>query len=113
MRDLRRYRAKRDPEPPPEPCGSEVAPRALPPERAAGFAEIQHAGRALHYDRRLEIDGELVSWAIPKGPSLDPAQKRLAVQTEDHPLEYADFEGTIPTGNYGAGNMIVWDRGIH
>src|SRR5262245_33902047 len=113
MRDLRRYRAKRDPERTPEPFGEEVATRALAPDAARGFVVQQHAARALHYDLRLEIDGVLVSWAIPKGPSLDPAQKRLAVQTEDHPLEYADFEGTIPTGNYGAGNMIVWDRGIY
>jgi bifunctional non-homologous end joining protein LigD len=113
MRDLRRYRAKRDPERTPEPFGAETAPRALPPGAARGFVVQQHAARALHYDLRLEIEGVLVSWAIPKGPSLDPAQKRLAVQTEDHPLEYADFEGRIPAGNYGAGAMIVWDRGIY
>jgi bifunctional non-homologous end joining protein LigD len=113
MRDLRRYRAKRDPERTPEPFGAEDAARALLPEAARGFVVQQHAARALHYDLRLEIDGVLVSWAIPKGPSLDPAQKRLAVQTEDHPLEYADFEGVIPAGNYGAGVMIVWDRGSY
>jgi bifunctional non-homologous end joining protein LigD len=113
MRDLRRYREKRDPSLTPEPFGGEVVPRALPPGAARGFVVQQHAARALHYDLRLEIDGVLVSWAIPRGPSLDPAQKRLAVQTEDHPLEYADFEGTIPAGNYGAGAMIVWDRGIY
>jgi bifunctional non-homologous end joining protein LigD len=113
MRDLRRYRAKRDPERTPEPFGGESGSRALPPDAARGFVVQQHAARALHYDLRLEIDGVLVSWAIPKGPSLDPAQKRLAVQTEDHPLEYADFEGMIPAGNYGAGAMIVWDRGIY
>src|SRR5215468_9106739 len=113
MPDLRRYRAKRDPERTPEPFGGEPAPRALAPDAARGFVVQQHAARALHYDLRLEIDGVLVSWAIPKGPSLDPAQKRLAVQTEDHPLEYADFEGLIPAGNYGAGAMIVWDRGVY
>ncbi|MGH7287233.1 MAG: DNA polymerase ligase N-terminal domain-containing protein, partial [Myxococcota bacterium] len=113
MRDLGRYRAKRDPGRTPEPFGTEAEARALPPDAARGFVVQQHAARALHYDLRLEIDGVLVSWAIPKGPSLDPAQKRLAVQTEDHPLEYADFEGTIPAGNYGAGAMIVWDRGIY
>jgi len=113
MRDLRRYRAKRDPERTPEPFGAEEGGRALPPDAARTFVVQQHAARALHYDLRLEIDGVLVSWAIPKGPSLDPAQKRLAVQTEDHPLEYADFEGLIPAGNYGAGAMIVWDRGIY
>jgi bifunctional non-homologous end joining protein LigD len=113
MRDLRRYRAKRDPERTPEPFGGEHEPRTLPPDAARAFVVQQHAARALHYDLRLEIDGVLVSWAIPKGPSLDPAQKRLAVQTEDHPLEYADFEGLIPDGNYGAGAMIVWDRGVY
>jgi bifunctional non-homologous end joining protein LigD len=113
MRDLRGYRAKRDPERSPEPFGAEVEPRALPPGAARAFVVQQHAARALHYDLRLEIDGVLVSWAIPKGPTLDPAHKRLAVQTEDHPLEYADFEGVIPPGNYGAGAMIVWDRGVY
>ncbi len=113
MRDLRRYRSKRDPGRTPEPFGTELEAHALPPDAVRCFVVQQHAARALHYDLRLEIDGVLVSWAIPKGPSLDPAQRRLAVQTEDHPLEYADFEGTIPTGNYGAGAMIVWDRGIY
>jgi bifunctional non-homologous end joining protein LigD len=113
MRDLRLYREKRDPERTPEPFGGEAEPRPLPPAAPRHFVVQQHAARNLHWDLRLEVEGVLVSFAVPKGPSLDPVQKRLAVQTEDHPLEYADFEGVIPAGNYGAGAMIVWDRGIY
>lgn len=113
MRSLERYRHKRDPDATPEPFGDERLQRILPPGASRGFAVQQHAARALHWDLRLEIDGVLVSWAVPKGPTLDPSERRLAVQTEDHPLEYAAFEGIIPEGNYGAGAMIVWDDGSY
>lgn len=106
MSPLDRYRAKRKAGATPEPFGADS-----PTAGARLFVVQKHAATRLHYDLRLEWNGVLVSWAVPKGPSFDPREKRYAVQTEDHPISYADFEGIIPDGNYGAGEMIVWDRG--
>jgi bifunctional non-homologous end joining protein LigD len=103
---LAKYRSMRDFSRTAEPSG---ASRTAQPGHS--FVIQQHAARRMHYDFRLELDGVLLSWSVPKGPSLSPAERRLAVRTEDHPLDYADFEGTIPKGQYGGGTVVVWDRG--
>jgi bifunctional non-homologous end joining protein LigD len=103
---LAKYRSMRDFSRTAEPSGKSLAAQS-----GHSFVIQQHAARRMHYDFRLELDGVLLSWSVPKGPSLAPAERRLAVRTEDHPLDYANFEGVIPKGQYGGGTVVVWDRG--
>jgi DNA ligase D-like protein (predicted 3'-phosphoesterase) len=102
---LTEYRAKRDASRTPEPRGRGKR------KKGPVFVVQRHDASSLHFDFRLEIGGVLVSWSVPKGPSLDPGERRLAIRTEDHPLGYADFEGKIPEDQYGGGTVIVWDTG--
>lgn len=107
---LKNYAKKRTFKTTPEPSAKKIASSS---KKMPIFCVQKHAASHLHYDFRIECKGVMLSWAIPKGPSLDPNQKHLAIHVEDHPIEYSHFEGVIPEGNYGAGTVMVWDQGIY
>src|ERR1700733_2437491 len=106
---LTEYQRKRRFDVTPEPSGDKE--KEAKPRQALAYLIQKHRASQLHYDFRLEWNGEMLSWAVPKGPSLDPSVKRLAVQVEDHPVDYSDFEGIIPGGEYGGGTVMIWDTG--
>src|ERR1700749_2523764 len=105
---LAKYQEMRDFTATAEPSGNDAK---VVPSEALRFVIQKHAASHLHFDLRLEYDGTFKSWAVPKGPSLDPKDRRMAMEVEDHPLDYGDFEGTIPNGQYGGGTVMLWDRG--
>lgn len=113
MAGLKKYSRKRNFSQTPEPGPHLSGTTQVPSEADGHFVIQEHHARRLHWDFRLEMDGVLKSWALPKGPPLEKGERRLAVEVEDHPLDYMDFEGVIPKGNYGAGNVTIWDKGLY